>query len=130
MIRVDTSSAHTASALAGKTIVVTGASGHVGWGIAIAALDAGANVVLPVRSETSRAAVERDLGAQTVRTPEGDDQEVPDGGRHQGEIEPPQVGCGGCDNPAPTTRFDAHWVRAATGVCAVDHCWHETCLTC
>jgi hypothetical protein len=20
--------------------------------------------------------------------------------------------------------------KAATGVCAVDHCWHETCLTC
>jgi NAD(P)-dependent dehydrogenase (short-subunit alcohol dehydrogenase family) len=62
MIRVDTASAYAASALAGKTIVVTGASGHVGWGIALAALDAGANVVLPVRSETSRAAVERDLG--------------------------------------------------------------------
>ena len=39
MIRVDTSSAYTASALAGKTIVVTGASGHVGWGIALAALE-------------------------------------------------------------------------------------------
>jgi NAD(P)-dependent dehydrogenase (short-subunit alcohol dehydrogenase family) len=69
MICVDTSSAHTASALAGKTIVVTGASGHVGWGIALAALDAGANVVLPVRSEASRAAVERDHGNSRAFVP-------------------------------------------------------------
>jgi NAD(P)-dependent dehydrogenase (short-subunit alcohol dehydrogenase family) len=69
MIRVDTSSAHTASALAGNTIVVTGASGHVGWGIALAALDAGANVVLPVRSEASRAAVERDHGNSRAFVP-------------------------------------------------------------
>jgi len=71
---------HTASALAGKTIVVTGASGHVGWGIALAALDAGANVVLC--AARPRAPRSSDLGAQTVRTPEGDDQEMPDGGRH------------------------------------------------
>jgi NAD(P)-dependent dehydrogenase (short-subunit alcohol dehydrogenase family) len=69
MICVDASSAHTASALAGKTIVVTGASGHVGWGIALAALDAGANVVLPVRSEASRAAVERDHGNSRAFVP-------------------------------------------------------------
>ena len=69
MIRVDTPSAHTASALAGKTIVVTGANGHVGWGIALAALDAGANVVLPVRSEASRAAVDRDLGNSRAFVP-------------------------------------------------------------
>jgi len=69
MICVDASSAHTASALAGKTIVVTGASGHVGWGIALAALDAGANVVLPVRSEASRAEVERDHGNSRAFVP-------------------------------------------------------------
>ena len=50
------------SALASKTIVVTGATGQVGWGIAHAALDTGWTVVLPVRSEAARKKVERDFG--------------------------------------------------------------------
>ncbi len=50
------------SALASKIVVVTGATGQVGWGIAHAALDTGATVVLPVRSEAARKKVERDFG--------------------------------------------------------------------
>ena len=50
------------SALASKIDVVTGATGQVGWGIAHAALDTGATVVLPVRSEAARKKVERDFG--------------------------------------------------------------------
>src|SRR5438094_3067609 len=42
------------SALAGKIVVVTGATGQAGWGIAHAALDTGTTVVLPVRSEAAR----------------------------------------------------------------------------
>jgi NAD(P)-dependent dehydrogenase (short-subunit alcohol dehydrogenase family) len=49
------------SALASKIVVVTGATGQVGWGIAHAALDTGATVVLPVRSEAARKKVERDF---------------------------------------------------------------------
>jgi NAD(P)-dependent dehydrogenase (short-subunit alcohol dehydrogenase family) len=48
------------SALASKIVVVTGATGQVGWGIAHAALDTGATVVLPVGSEAARKNVERD----------------------------------------------------------------------
>src|SRR5205814_1995703 len=50
------------SALASKIVVVTGATGQVGWGIAHAALDTGATVVLPVRSEAARKKVEREFG--------------------------------------------------------------------
>ena len=50
------------SALAGKIVVVTGATGQVGWGIAHAALDTGATVVLPVRSEAARKKAEREFG--------------------------------------------------------------------
>jgi 3-oxoacyl-[acyl-carrier protein] reductase len=50
------------SSLAGKIVVVTGATGQVGWGIAHAALDTGATVVLPVRSEAARKKVEHDFG--------------------------------------------------------------------
>src|SRR5258707_15733871 len=50
------------SSLAGKIVVVTSATGQVGWGIAHAALDTGATVVLPVRSEAARKKVERDFG--------------------------------------------------------------------
>src|SRR5439155_25060792 len=54
------------SALASKIIVVTGATGQVGWGIAHAALDTGATVVLPVRSEAARKKVKRDFGKARI----------------------------------------------------------------
>jgi NAD(P)-dependent dehydrogenase (short-subunit alcohol dehydrogenase family) len=50
------------SPLASKIVVVTGATGQVGWGIAHAALDTGATVSLPVRSEAARKQVEREFG--------------------------------------------------------------------
>lgn len=39
----------------GKVVVVTGATGNVGWGAARAFLDAGAEVVTPIRDDASRA---------------------------------------------------------------------------
>jgi NAD(P)-dependent dehydrogenase (short-subunit alcohol dehydrogenase family) len=39
--------------LTGSVVLVTGATGHVGWGIATAAAAAGAHLILPVRSERS-----------------------------------------------------------------------------
>lgn len=48
--------------LGNTTVLITGASGNVGWGIAHAAQDAGANVVLPTRSEEARAALAGELG--------------------------------------------------------------------
>jgi 3-oxoacyl-[acyl-carrier protein] reductase len=47
--------------LADKVVVITGASGQVGWGLAHAALDAGANVVLPVRSAIAGEALREEL---------------------------------------------------------------------
>jgi NAD(P)-dependent dehydrogenase (short-subunit alcohol dehydrogenase family) len=49
-----------------KTVVITGGSGEVGWGIAHAAREAGATLVLPVRREEARAALETEFG--TART--------------------------------------------------------------
>lgn len=40
----------TSEAMRGKTVLVTGATGQVGWGVARAAVRAGARVVLPVRA--------------------------------------------------------------------------------
>lgn len=50
------------SSLAGKTFVVTGATGQVGWGIVHAALEADATVVLLLRSEAARQELDHDFG--------------------------------------------------------------------
>jgi 3-oxoacyl-[acyl-carrier protein] reductase len=47
--------------LRGTTVLVTGASGEVGWGIAHAARDGGAHLVLPVRREEARATLAREF---------------------------------------------------------------------
>lgn len=47
--------------LRGKTALITGATGEVGWGIAHAARDAGAHLVLPVRREEARDALTREF---------------------------------------------------------------------
>jgi NADP-dependent 3-hydroxy acid dehydrogenase YdfG len=56
-------------ALENRTVVVTGASGHVGWGIAHAARDAGGRLVLPVRRRDAKEALEREFGARDVFVP-------------------------------------------------------------
>lgn len=48
-------------------MVVTGATGTVGWGIAHAALEAGARLVLPVRSASARGELEREFGSALDR---------------------------------------------------------------
>lgn len=56
------------SVLAGRVVLVTGVTGQIGWGAAHAARDAGARVVLPVRSTEAaeRAADEFGGGAAVV----------------------------------------------------------------
>jgi len=53
--------ATTLPSLTNKVVVVTGATGEVGWGIAHAALAAGANVILPVRTAIAESALQEDL---------------------------------------------------------------------
>lgn len=59
--------------LSGSSIVVTGATGQVGWGIARAALEAGASVVLPVRDLAgARASLGPELAGSNVLVSEVD----------------------------------------------------------
>lgn len=48
--------------LQNQTVLVTGVTGEVGWGLAHAARDAGARLVLPVRREEQVAALEAEFG--------------------------------------------------------------------
>jgi 3-oxoacyl-[acyl-carrier protein] reductase len=48
------------------TVLVTGVTGEVGWGLAHAAKAAGARLVLPVRSAASVEALEREFGPQAL----------------------------------------------------------------
>lgn len=53
--------------LDGAVVLVTGATGHVGWGIATAAAGEGARLILPARSERSVAIIRDDFpGADVV----------------------------------------------------------------
>ncbi len=62
----------TDSSLKNKRIVVFGATGNVGFGVAAAALDAGATVVLPARSAESASALESQFGGRAARIVVGD----------------------------------------------------------
>jgi NAD(P)-dependent dehydrogenase (short-subunit alcohol dehydrogenase family) len=52
-----------------KTVVVTGVTGEVGWGLAHAAMDAGARLVLPVRNPAQVAELEAEFGSNTLVMP-------------------------------------------------------------
>lgn len=52
--------------LAATTVLVTGGTGEVGWGIAHAAVAAGAHVILPTRSDDGRAALAEEFGADAT----------------------------------------------------------------
>jgi NAD(P)-dependent dehydrogenase (short-subunit alcohol dehydrogenase family) len=52
--------------LAGATVLVTGASGEVGWGIAHAARDRGAKLVLPARRQETRDQLAAEFGAEAL----------------------------------------------------------------
>jgi NAD(P)-dependent dehydrogenase (short-subunit alcohol dehydrogenase family) len=52
-----------------KTVLVTGVTGEVGWGLAHAAQAAGARLVLPVRSAAQVVALEAEFGAQALVAP-------------------------------------------------------------
>ncbi len=56
--------------LNGRTILVTGATGNVGWGAACAARESGARLILPTRSEEGRDRLEEEFGglARVLRT--------------------------------------------------------------
>lgn len=53
--------------LTNQTVVVTGVTGEVGWGLAHAARAAGANLVLPVRSASQVGALESEFGGALVQ---------------------------------------------------------------
>lgn len=52
--------------LDGQTVLVTGATGHVGWGVATAAAAAGARLVLPSRSAAGADRLRADFAGATV----------------------------------------------------------------
>ncbi|MGF1466845.1 MAG: SDR family oxidoreductase [Sandaracinaceae bacterium] len=55
-----------ADALRDRTLLITGASGIVGWGLAHAAIAAGARLVLPSRSAQGVEALQREFGGTAV----------------------------------------------------------------
>jgi NAD(P)-dependent dehydrogenase (short-subunit alcohol dehydrogenase family) len=54
--------------LAGKRVLVTGGTGNVGWGIAVAAQEAGAALVLTTRSSTGALSLQEEFPEATVVT--------------------------------------------------------------
>ena len=54
--------------LDGTTVLVTGATGHVGWGVAHAAAEAGAGIVLTASRDSSAARLRREFPSATVVT--------------------------------------------------------------
>lgn len=55
--------------LEGKVVLCTGVTGNVGWGVAHAARDAGARLVVPVRRADAQREVEAELGSEKVWAP-------------------------------------------------------------